>query len=141
VKNAKRNGKILRVAGVQHSAPQIIFEDDSINIKLQDSLRDIKILNKFTDGNKRFAREKVGADCNLGIDPMDRKSNARNSFTRFLNSAGYALPFTGGMSHHTIAGYLSTSSSGGSLQFGAADCLEGIKFVDGTGKLRTINKH
>lgn len=67
----------------------------------------------------------------MGIGPLDPKSSADNSFNRFLDGKGYALPILGGMSHQTIGRFLSTSIAGGSLRHLISDVLEAIEFVDG----------
>jgi D-arabinono-1,4-lactone oxidase len=45
----------------------------------------------------------------------------------------------GGISHQTVAGFLSTSSSGGSTKYSMADAIEEIGFVDGMGVYRRVS--
>ena len=58
----------------------------------------------------------------------------------YLDDRGYALPILGGISHQTVAGFLQTSSSGGSIFHGMADSILSIEFVDGTGTSRIVQK-
>ncbi|KAF3916737.1 hypothetical protein ABW20_dc0107024 [Dactylellina cionopaga] len=141
VKESLANGSILRVGGAQHSAPQAVFATEkkrAIRVKLEDSLRSIEWLEE--DPVAGTAKLRVGAGCNLGIDPSDANSNAGNSLTYTLDAKGYALPILGGMSHQTIGGYMSTSTAGGSINFGCADSILAIELVDGQGEVRVLDK-
>jgi D-arabinono-1,4-lactone oxidase len=131
--------KIIRVAGSQHSAADAIFakpQQPNICIKLEGSLRKVTVLEK----HEEYIIVKVGAGCNLGIDPSDNMSSAENSFNRIINKEGYAFSILGGMSHQTIGGYMMTSTAGGSIPFGFADALEEFEFVDGNGELQTVSR-
>lgn len=130
---AKGKNQIIRVAGAQHSIPQAVFDDREhkiIHVKLEDKLREITLT---VDSENGIAKARVGAGCNLGIDPSDPDSNEHNSFTRTIQKAGYALPILGGMSHQTIGGFISTSSAGGSLKYCLHESLESIEWIDGNG--------
>jgi D-arabinono-1,4-lactone oxidase len=107
VKECLSNGSILRIAGAQHSTPEAVFAPEgekAIRVKLEGDLRAIEWLDKDPVNDTITLR--VGAGCNLGIDPSDPNSNASNSLTRQLDARGYALPILGGMSHQTIGGYI-----------------------------------
>jgi D-arabinono-1,4-lactone oxidase len=141
VKECLSNGSILRIAGAQHSTPEAVFAPEgekAIRVKLGGDLRAIEWLYKDPVNDTITLR--VGAGCNLGIDPSDPKSNASNSLTRQLDARGYALPILGGMSHQTIGGYMSTSTAGGSIDFGCADSILAIELVDGQGQVRNLDK-
>lgn len=87
-----------------------------------------------------FLLVQAGAGVNLGINPSDPQSNAENSFNRYVDKLGYALPILGGMSHQTLGGFMMTSTAGGSVKFGFGDSLEAFELVDGQGHVRTLKK-
>ncbi|CAM6127034.1 unnamed protein product [Calypogeia fissa] len=141
VKECVDNGLILRTGGAQHSAPAAVFApkgEKAVRVKLEGDLRAIEWLEQ--DPVNHTAKLRVGAGCNLGIDPSDPNSNESNSLTRQLDAHGYALPILGGMSHQTIGGYMNTSTAGGSLDFGCADSIVAIELVDGEGQVRKLDK-
>lgn len=132
----------LRVSGAEHSEQSAIYSEkkDQIKIKLfseekQNELRKVTFLEK----KENSALVEVGAGCYIGINPGDETSNEKNSLVYQLNQAGYALPQLGGISHQSISGFLATSSSGGSTE-SLHKIIVGIKFVDGTGKVRELKK-
>ncbi|HTL08361.1 MAG TPA: D-arabinono-1,4-lactone oxidase [Chitinophagaceae bacterium] len=128
-----KQGQILRIAGSQHSIPEAVFSKNTvqaINVKLDGDFR--KFDELFEQDGSTFVR--VGAGCNLGIDPSDKDSNAENSFNRCITKKGFALPVLGGLSHQTIAGFMLTGSAGGSLKHSFGDAIHSIEFIDGTGK-------
>ena len=134
--DARSQGKKLRVAGSQHSKPAAIFGDDpttTTRIKLTGDLKSINVISQQPD---ELVVE-VGAGCSLGIDGFDLMSTPENSLFRTIDALGYAFPMTGGVSEQTVGGYLSTSTSGGTLQHTSADIIDKIEFMDGKGKLRT----
>jgi hypothetical protein len=131
----------VRVAGAAHSARAAIFgakNTGEMRINLSGDFR--KIISITPDTSHDFAIVKVGAGCNLGVNPADHRSTLDNSFNYQVNEAGFALPMLGGISHQTIAGFLQTSSSGGSVQHGIADVLEAIEWIDGNGVFHQANK-
>ncbi|KAG0052421.1 hypothetical protein BGZ83_002634 [Gryganskiella cystojenkinii] len=141
VKQCLITGSVLRVCGAQHSPPPAVFApkgEKAIRVKLQGELRSIEWLEE--DPVNGTANLRVGAGCNLGIDPLDPVSNATNSLTRVLDARGYALPILGGISHQTLGGYMSTSTSGGTIDFGCADSILVIELVDGQGEVRKLDK-
>jgi D-arabinono-1,4-lactone oxidase len=71
----------------------------------------------------------------MGIDPYDPTSTDANSFFRCIDREGYAVPLTGGISHQTIGGFLSTGTSGSSLRFCLTEFIDEIEFIDGNGEI------
>lgn len=136
MRKCRADGKILRVAGAQHSAPPAVFAvgDNSVRVKLEGHLRELEWLQE----DQTSAVVRVGAGCNLGVDPSDPDSTPQNSFNRLIDGRGYALSILGGMSHQTVGGFLSTSSAGGSLCYGFADAVLAIELVDGLGQVQTL---
>ncbi|CAG8697271.1 7136_t:CDS:1, partial [Scutellospora calospora] len=140
IKVARNNGATLRVMGAGHSVLEAIYaqNDNHINTTLEGEFKRIHFINTVDNGN--FACVSVGAGCHLGKDPSDRESTLENSFNYQVDKEGYALPILGGMSHQTIAGFLQTSTAGGSLKHTIADVLEEIEFINGKGELIKLNK-
>ncbi|KAF0516453.1 FAD-binding domain-containing protein [Gigaspora margarita] len=140
IKVAHSNHATIRVVGSGHSVWEAIYAQNNncIHIILGGDFKKIHSINISSDGN--FALVNVGAGCHLGRDPNDRESSFENSFNFQVDQKGYALPILGGMSHQTIAGFLQTSSSGGSLEHGIADVLEEIEIINGKGETIILNK-
>ena len=83
----------------------------------------------------------VGAGCHLGRDPYDPTNTSRwsNSLNHQLQVEGYALDGLGGISHQTVAGFVATGSSGGSVAHAAHQNVVGIEFVDGRGEVHRVS--
>jgi D-arabinono-1,4-lactone oxidase len=141
IERARQERKVVRIAGAQHSAPRAVFaegDQPAIRVKLEGDLRKITVIEENKDEGYLLVR--VGAGCNLGVNPSDPMSNEENSFNRTVDKMGYALPILGGMSHHTIGGFMMTSTAGGSLKYSFGDVLESIELVDGQGQARVLEK-
>lgn len=84
----------------------------------------------------------VDAGCTFGKDPYDpaRASSWSGSLASKLMERGLALPDLGAVSQHTVSGFLSTGSMGGSVQHSFADAVEKIRFVDGKGDLHEASR-
>jgi D-arabinono-1,4-lactone oxidase/FAD binding domain len=144
VVHAYEGRKKLRVRGSAHSVKRAIYTDGwderapapggEINVLL-DRYRRVTITPDPADATHAIVE--VEAGCHLGRDPYDPAGTStwRNSLTYQLQQKGYALDDLGGISHQTISGFLSTGSSGGSLQHSIDDDILGIRLIDGTGKI------
>lgn len=132
VRSALAKGQTVRVIGSGHSVAAAISDPTTpvlINLK---NLRSIHI----TPGTGSAAAEvTVGGGCHLGRDPEDPESTLQNSLLYTINAAGYALPDLGGISHQTVAGFLSTGSAGGSVSDGLHDNVIALRFVNGLGEI------
>ena len=137
----------LRVRGSSHSVSGAIYTDGfdgsgvpvggDLEIML-DGYRAISITpDPAAPGH---AIVEVEAGCNLGKNPYDptRTSTWENSLNYQLQQRGYALDDLGGISHQTISGFLSTGSSGGSVQFSIDDNITRLRFIDGTGAVHDV---
>jgi hypothetical protein len=129
VNQAKTQNKIICLRGSAHSFPLInTLEAEAASNKnlyiLLAKMNDVKI-------DKDNASVWVQGGCHLGVDPFDptEMSNLQNSLLFQLNEAGLALPDLGGITHQTVAGFLSTGSSGGSVQFSFDDALMSISLI------------
>lgn len=140
IKFAKTNNFTVRTMGSQHSPPDAIFGNDKnqLRINLDGELRKIHFIQE--DDSKEFALVSVGAGCYLGINPKDKRSNLQNSFNWQVDQVGYALTSLGGISHQSIAGFVQTSSSGGSSGHSVSDMLEEIEFINGKGEICVVKK-
>ncbi len=130
----------LRTVGAGHSIASAIGDTDAavddLVLVLDGAMRSITFLEETSDR----ARVRVGGGCNLGVNPSDPTSNEANSVCRVLDTHGYALPILGGISHQTVAGFLATGSSGGSLAHGMSDIVAEMEIVDGTGQKRVLRR-
>lgn len=52
---------------------------------------------------------------------------------------GLALPDLGGISHQTIAGFISTGSAGGTVKWSVHDAIVELRVIDGTGAVKTVS--
>ncbi len=142
VKYCLDHRKQLRVRGAGRSVDASIYTDRFVadSFAPNDVVIMLDKVTKLTiePGNK----VRVEGGCHLGLDPWDiaHQSTWENSLNWQLAQAGLALPDTGGISHQTVAGFMSTGSTGGSMQHSFYDALEEITFVDGTGTERTVSK-
>ena len=137
----------LRARGSSHSVSAAIYTDGGggegpppgadLDVML-DGYRAIVITeDPATPGH---AIVEVEAGCNLGKNPYDptKTSTWENSLNYQLQERGYALDDLGGISHQTISGFLSTGSSGGSLQHSIDDNILRLRFVDGLGEVHDV---
>ncbi|MEZ4248614.1 MAG: D-arabinono-1,4-lactone oxidase [Polyangiales bacterium] len=138
----------LRVRGSAHSVPGAIYStgyrgdgpppDDVVEVML-DRLRRLTIT---PEADPSHAAVRVEAGCHLGLDPYDptKTSTWENSLDWQLQERGYALADTGGITHQTVAGFLATGSSGGSLTHAVGEQITAYELVDGTGALHVIDR-
>jgi FAD binding domain/D-arabinono-1,4-lactone oxidase len=135
---ARTNNRKLRVAGSQHSAEQAIFSPKltDLRVVLDGDLRNVDLLAQ--DANSATVR--VGGGCYLGKNPKDPASTWSNSLNAQLEALGVSLPILGGITHQSVSGFMQTCSSGGSLNYGFADAVVAIEWVDGTGQRQMFHQ-
>jgi len=141
VQHAIQNKLQVRVRGAGQSATGAVYADgfdpstSNINIEL-DQIRSVT-----WGANNQVT---VGGGCNLGFDPFDPSDtsleNDSNNLFFQLDQKGLAIPNVPEELHQTIAGYISTGSSGGTMQHSLDDCILSVTMVDGTGKIQTFTK-
>jgi hypothetical protein len=146
VEYAIQNKLQVRVRGAAQSVVEGVYADGynaatgdfgkNINIEL-DQMRTVT----FGEGNNQIT---VGGGCNLGIDPFDPSgvselSQDKNLFFQ-LNQKELAIPNVSGAIHQTVAGFISTGSSAGTMQHSFDECILSIRIIDGTGKINVFNK-
>lgn len=145
VEEARALGARVRVRGAMHSVRGSILgegerssdPDHPVIPLMLDRLTGIRDL-----GGGRVA---VDAGVSLGGDPYalgasNPQGKKDRSLFAWLNERGLALPITGGISHQTISGFVSTGSAGGSLQYSFHDAIESLVLVDGTATVRTLSR-
>ncbi len=138
IERARNENKKIRVAGARHSESKGIFApDDHYNLML-DQMRSIEPAEDAGE-RKRFW---VGAGCNLGKDPWDPSGTSKwvNSLNYQLEQMGLALDSMGGISHQSIAGFLSTGSGGGSTRHSAHHNVIGLEIVDAKGNKQIVQR-
>jgi hypothetical protein len=146
--HARAQKKQLRVRGSAHSFPKAIYTDghntqgaasEDFDVLL-DRYRAVTWLPLPDDPG--HALVEIEAGCHLGKNPFDpaKSSTWENSLNWQLQRAGYALEDLGGISHQTISGFLSTSSSGGSLTYAPTDSVVRLRFIDGTGEIHDVSR-
>lgn len=134
VLDAKNDGKILRVQGSRHSVKESIFATKSdATLKLVGELRNC-VMKEITRDGQKYLEVVVGGGCNIHSDPKDLGSRPHNGLAEQVNSLGYALPITGGITHQTIGGFMATGSAGGSVDHSFEDVVRDIEFVNGKGE-------
>ena len=136
--NAKLEGKIVRVAGSEHSVSDAIFPKNGVTLLLTEDLRKVEIKDEKEEDGKKWLYCRIGAGCYLGVNPLEPLgSDLQNSACYQLAEKGYGFPELGGIIHQSIGGFISTGSAGGSLTHSFADVIREIEFVDGQGKTHT----
>jgi hypothetical protein len=145
VKQAREAKLQMRVRGAAQSVHDAVFTDEfdpahwspgkNINIEL-DQLRAVNYLPSM--------QVTVGGGCNLGYDPFDpsetsSKNESSNLFYQ-LSQKGLAIKNVPDAIHQTIAGYISTGSSGGTMQHSFEESILAVRLVDGMGNVQTFTK-
>jgi len=141
---AVQNKRQVRVRGAAESVSNAVYTDgytgqagsSNINIEL-DQLRTVT-------PDKATMQVTVGGGCNLGFDPFDpsgvSKADDSNNLFFQLNQLGWAIPNVPNAIHQTVAGFISTGSSGGSMQHSFDECILSVRMIDGTGKIQVFTK-
>ncbi|CAH3138562.1 unnamed protein product, partial [Pocillopora meandrina] len=135
VKRAKREKKVLRVVGSEHSVNAAIYPEDGITLVLKDDLRKVEILHTAEEDGKKWLYCRIGGGCYLGKDPLDP-----NSACYQVAVQGYGFPELGGIIHQSVGGFIMTGSAGGSLKHGFADVIQEIEFVDGNAQVQRAER-
>ena len=153
IKQANREGKLLRVRGAVHSVACAIYTDpctendnyvekqtpppgENINVMLN-KYRGFRVVDK-----ERMLVE-AEAGLNLGIDPSDptHTSTLENSLLYQLwKDYGWTLSDLGGITHQTVSGFIATGSSGGSLTYSIYDNLHAFRMIDGEGNIYEVSR-
>jgi hypothetical protein len=162
VRHASAAGGQLRVMGSTHSVWRAIVTDrfDGASTPAHEFTvvldRYVTVFEAKPDPSNPDGRlVEVQAGCHIGLAPA-RPVQARmverpapssvrepspwhdgsweNSLTATLHHRdGLALPDLGGISHQTIAGYISTGSAGGTVKWSIHDAIARLRVIDAAG--------
>src|SRR5215213_8468843 len=127
IQYAAQNNLQVRARGAAQSTNDSIFTD-GYN---ENDPSPTKNINRMLDQMRTVTFTKnstivtVQAGCNLGYDPFDPTgtSTPTNGLYFQLLSNGLAIPNVSDAIHQTVAGYISTSSSGGSVAHSFLDAI------------------
>jgi len=155
VTQAATKGQIICMRGAGHSFPLIgdLEEASDLSNPVKPSKPYLYVMLSKMYAIKMLDPATVWAQagCHLGVDPFDPTciSTLENSLCYQLNNLGtdlapapyntspyvpLALPDLGGITHQTVGGFLSTSSSGGSTTYSFEDSLLSIDFITWDGQ-------
>lgn len=149
VQYAIANGLQVRVRGASQSVDAAVYTDGyseaggqtkNINMVLN------RMRQVFITPDSTLVR--VQAGCNLGFDPFapvdpgdpGATSTETNGLFYILQSNGLAIPNVTDAIHQTVAGFLSTGSSGGTTTHSFFDALVSVRIVDGEGNVKVFNR-
>jgi len=84
----------------------------------------------------------VGAGCNLDYDPYDPSGTSThlNGLLPILQSHGLAISNVPDACHQSIAGYISTGSSGATAKHSFHEYILSLTIVDGLGNIQIFNR-
>jgi len=167
VRHAREVGGQLRVMGSTHSVWRAIVTDrfsgpstprGEFTVVLDRYVRVFEAAIDPADPRGRLVE--VQAGCHIGLAPTrpvqariverpDRshigdtspwhEGSWENSLTAILHHRdGLALPDLGGITHQTIAGYVSTGSSGGTVKWSIHDAIARLRVIDGAGRVTEL---
>jgi len=164
VRRAAAAGAQVRVMGSTHSVWRAIVTDHFDGPATPDGEFAV-VLDRYTrvfepeidPANPDSRLVEVQAGCHIGLSPtrpvqarvVERPevSDVREpspwhdggwdcSLTAILHHRdGLALPDLGGISHQTVAGFLSTGSSGGTVKWSVHEAIARMRVVDGAGRV------
>lgn len=141
VELASRRALALRVRGSAHSVAPAIYTDARLENRpgALDLMLDRYGAVSFDDARMQVT---VQAGCHLGLDPRDPTgmSSFDRSLVAQLDRRGWALPDLGGVSHQTVAGFLMTGSSGGTVRHPIERALVAVRWVDGRGRVHEAER-
>ncbi|XP_046855437.1 uncharacterized protein LOC124448464 [Xenia sp. Carnegie-2017] len=142
IRNARsaKDKKLVRVCGSEHSrAKHILGENEAgILLSLKGDLEEVTIHPEESTDEKLYVT--AGGGCVLGYNP-NKENKREKSLCYKVNEAGFALPDLGGITHQTVAGFLSTGSAGGSLIYSLTDSIEEITFINGKAQEQTCSRN
>jgi hypothetical protein len=163
VKHARDAGKQLRVMGSTHSVWKAIVTDNFAGSATPDSEITV-VLDRYT---KVFEVQpgnlvEVQAGCHVGLSPtrpvqariIERPADSdirqpspwhEGSWEKSLTSVlhhrdGLALPDLGGISHQTVAGFISTGSAGGTVKWSVHEAIVKLRVIDGNGDVKELTR-
>lgn len=161
VRHAAQHGHQLRVMGSSHSVWKAIVTDHFDGAQTPER-EVLVVLDRYTrifepkddPANPGCKLVEVQAGCHVGMSPT-RPVQARMverpaqsdvlepspwhegswdaSVTKQLHDRGLAFPDLGGISHQTVAGFISTGSAGGTVKWSVHEAIVRLRVIDGRG--------
>ncbi len=124
INEARNHSKQIRVRGSYHSVQEAVDPSRNGIYVMLSKMYSVSI-------NTINETVTVQAGCHLGYDKVDPTgiSTPENNLFAILDAAGYAMSDMGGIIHQTVAGFLSTGASGGSLTKSFGDSLLAFTFI------------
>lgn len=161
VRHARQNNQQLRVMGSTHSVWKAIVTDNFAGPATPDNEVTV-VLDRYT---RIFEAQgdlvEVQAGCHVGLSPtrpvqariIERPADSdirqpspwhEGSWEKSLTSTlhhrdGLALPDLGGISHQTVAGFLSTGSAGGTVKWSVHEAIAKLRVIDGNGDVKEVS--
>jgi D-arabinono-1,4-lactone oxidase len=138
VRAAAAAGQRLRVRGAGHSPPASIGLDGGAGIE---ACLDRYCAWWVVDEERRLVEAQAG--IHLGRDPSDPRGEAtveRSLLWQLWHRHGWAISITGGITHQTVGGFLSTGSAGGSTRHSVAGDVWAVRIVDGRGQVHVLSR-
>ncbi len=139
ITHARTHRLHVRVRGAAQSVDEAIYttgfpKHKDINMQL-DQLRSVT----FDHAKLQVT---VGGGCNLGTDPFDPSgtSTMKNGLYYKLAKKGWAIGNVPDAAHQTVAGFISTGSSGGTTHHSFDASVVTITLIDGTGSKKTFKR-
>jgi hypothetical protein len=139
VNKAHQDGSVVCLRGAAHSRPLISKLEAEVK-----SGRIYILMSKMqaVTFNDELKQVTVQGGCHLGLDPSDPTniSTLANSLLYQLDqhrtdptrpTVGWAVPDTGGITHQTVGGFLSTGSSGSNLNASFNEQLVSLTLITG----------
>lgn len=134
ITSAKTPGSV-RIRGAMHSIQEAIVADGTpaTTICLGTDFQTIQ----FDTTN--YPNVQIGGGRRLGDDPDENVPVSMGVLDWLATrTEAFSVPDLGGITHQSVGGFLSTGSSGGSLNYSFDDVIVSITFMDGTGQLHTV---
>jgi hypothetical protein len=134
ITSAKSPGSV-RIRGAMHSIQEAIVADGTpaTTICLGKDFETIQF------DTTHAGLISIGAGLRLGGDPDENIPASAGALDWLATrSQPLSVPDLGGITHQSVGGFLSTGSSGGSLNYSLDDVIVSITFMDGTGQLHTV---
>jgi hypothetical protein len=169
VRHARDTGSQLRVMGSTHSVWRAIVTDQFSGASTPPGEFTV-VLDRYTrvfeaepvPGDPEGRLVEVQAGCHVGLSParpvqariIERPAASQvcepspwhegswdNSLTSILHHRDrLALPDLGGISHQTVAGYLSTGSAGGTVKWSIHDAIVRMRVIDAAGTVVELTR-
>jgi hypothetical protein len=169
IRMAAQRGAQLRVMGSTHSVWRAIVTD-GFDGPATPSSEFAVVLDRYTavfaaqhdPTDPGACLVEVQAGCHIGMSPsrpvqervIERPGDSHvrapspwhdgswdSSLTSILHHRdGLALPDLGGISHQTIAGYLSTGSAGGTVKWSLHDAIVKMRVIDAAGRVVELTR-